>query len=112
MIVDFASHPIPVWTKNFTAPDAVIAMLNPPAGAGPFNVTVPLTPGWMGVNVNPSSQPLPVVTLAQVKVAGPVQPDGNDVRFAGVIVNPVAGLESSVVKSTLTGWLTPNKDVI
>src|ERR1035441_6988478 len=67
---------------------------------------VPL-PAWVGWKLSASSQPLPVVTVAQVNVAGPVQPGGKDVRLAGVIDNPVAGFVSSVVKSIFTVWLPP-----
>src|SRR5262245_38694410 len=67
-------------------------------------VPLPTCVGWY---LRLSSQPLPVVTLAHVNAAGPVQPGGSAVRSAGVMLNPLAGCASSVVKSILTVWLLP-----
>jgi hypothetical protein len=53
-----------------------------------------------------TTQPLPVLTEAQVKLVGPVQPAGKALK-PEVIDKFVAVLPSLVVNVTLTAWLCP-----
>src|ERR1700678_2602273 len=68
-------------------------------------VSVPLST-TVGAYVRFSTQALPVLTEAQLKLPGPLQPAGS-VAKVPVIANPEMGLPSFEVNVILTVWVAP-----